>query len=140
MCVCVCVFVCVWVGVGVVSVTIKDINLINVTSTGGVTLPGVLLCDPKNPCTNINFDNVDNTGTHAAHPRLPRTEGEGLSLCIGWLEPLCKSKDSCMCVYFCLCLLCFVTGVFLIRKHYVCESASGRASGRIVPEIDCIKP
>uniref|UniRef100_A0A7S1GE72 Endo-polygalacturonase n=1 Tax=Bicosoecida sp. CB-2014 TaxID=1486930 RepID=A0A7S1GE72_9STRA len=43
-------------------VTIRDITLSNVTFTGGLTLPGVLLANASNPYTNIVFDNVNNTG------------------------------------------------------------------------------
>ncbi len=44
-------------------VTISNITLQDVTFTGGLTLPGVLLCDPANPCTGFVFDNVVNTGS-----------------------------------------------------------------------------
>lgn len=42
--------------------TISAITLSNIESTGGLTLPGVLLCDPTNPCTGMTFANVSNTG------------------------------------------------------------------------------
>jgi hypothetical protein len=43
-------------------VSISNISLVNVTSVEGISLPGVILCDPANPCKNIKFDNVSNTG------------------------------------------------------------------------------
>jgi hypothetical protein len=44
-------------------VSIRDVRLTNVTARGGITLPGVVLCDPKNPCENIQFEEVDVQGT-----------------------------------------------------------------------------
>lgn len=43
-------------------VTVRDIVLQNMTFTNGLTLPGVVLCDPSNPCTGLRFDSVVNTG------------------------------------------------------------------------------
>jgi len=43
-------------------VTMSNIVLQDVSFTGGLTLPGVLLCDPANPCTGFVFDNVTNDG------------------------------------------------------------------------------
>ena len=40
----------------------SNIVLENVQFNGGVTLPGVLLCDPANPCTGFQFKNVVNNG------------------------------------------------------------------------------
>lgn len=44
-------------------VSISAITLQNIALTGGLTLPGVLLCDPTTPCTDFEFENVVNTGT-----------------------------------------------------------------------------
>lgn len=44
-------------------INITNILFQNVTSTGGLTLPGVFLCDPSNPCKNIILDSVSNDGT-----------------------------------------------------------------------------
>ena len=38
--------------------TIRNITLRNVAFTNSLLMPGVLLCDPKNPCTGFVFDNV----------------------------------------------------------------------------------
>ena len=43
-------------------VTMRDIFVTNVTASSGLTLPGVILCDPANPCTNVQFENFNNTG------------------------------------------------------------------------------
>jgi polygalacturonase len=43
-------------------VSITNITLENVSLTGGVTLPGVILCDPTTQCTGFVFENVTNTG------------------------------------------------------------------------------
>eukprot|EP00455_Lapot_gusevi_P054830 TRINITY_DN885_c0_g1_i1.p1 TRINITY_DN885_c0_g1~~TRINITY_DN885_c0_g1_i1.p1 ORF type:complete len:433 (+),score=162.00 TRINITY_DN885_c0_g1_i1:85-1383(+) len=43
-------------------VTMSDIVLTNVTAVHGLTLPGVILCDPANPCTGFQFNNVQNSG------------------------------------------------------------------------------
>lgn len=44
-------------------VTIQNVLLDNVTFTGGLTLPGVLLANASNPYTNITFNDVSNTGS-----------------------------------------------------------------------------
>lgn len=41
-------------------ISISGVAIVNVTSTGGLTLPGVLLCDPANPCTGIDLDHFSN--------------------------------------------------------------------------------
>jgi len=43
-------------------VSINNVFLRNITITGGITLPGVLLCDPANPCHNITFTDVSIEG------------------------------------------------------------------------------
>ena len=43
-------------------ITIRDIAIVNVTFTNGYMMPGVIQCDPTNPCTNITFDNVQTSG------------------------------------------------------------------------------
>lgn len=40
-------------------ITISDITLRNITSTGGPLTPGVVRCHETNPCKNINFENVN---------------------------------------------------------------------------------
>ena len=35
----------------------------NVTLESGLTLPGVLLCNATNPCSDFTFDSVTNTGS-----------------------------------------------------------------------------
>lgn len=42
-------------------VSMTNIALSNVTLHGGLTLPGVILCDPANPCENLSFEGVNNT-------------------------------------------------------------------------------
>jgi len=49
-------------------VTISNITLENVAFSGGLTLPGVLLCDPATPCTGFRFINVTNTGPFLVSP------------------------------------------------------------------------
>jgi polygalacturonase len=44
-------------------VPISNILLEDITLTDGLFWPGVILCDPTRPCTNIQFNNVTNTGT-----------------------------------------------------------------------------
>lgn len=44
-------------------VTISNVALMNISMHGGITLPGVILCDPSNPCQNVSFENVNNTGS-----------------------------------------------------------------------------
>lgn len=39
-------------------VPITNVLVQNVTSTGGILSPGVMRCDPSNPCRNYTFDNV----------------------------------------------------------------------------------
>lgn len=43
-------------------VPISNVKLINVTLAEGVFLPGVILCNETNPCSNFLFENVRNTG------------------------------------------------------------------------------
>eukprot|EP01102_Stenamoeba_stenopodia_P022513 TRINITY_DN9415_c0_g1_i1.p1 TRINITY_DN9415_c0_g1~~TRINITY_DN9415_c0_g1_i1.p1 ORF type:complete len:524 (-),score=106.39 TRINITY_DN9415_c0_g1_i1:119-1690(-) len=43
-------------------VTVTNIQVVNVTMTGGVTLPGVILCNDTNPCSGFSFENVSNNG------------------------------------------------------------------------------
>lgn len=43
--------------VSITNITIEDSQF-----ALGVTLPGVFLCDPKNPCTGLTLRNVQNTG------------------------------------------------------------------------------
>lgn len=43
-------------------VTVSDIFLEDITFVNGHNLPGVLLCNETNPCTNFQFNNVKNTG------------------------------------------------------------------------------
>ena len=45
------------------NVPIRNVTLRNVTLVKGITLPGVILCNETNPCTNINFDGVSNSGS-----------------------------------------------------------------------------
>jgi hypothetical protein len=49
-------------------VTMSNIALYNVTASGGLTLPGVFLCDPTNPCTGVVMDSVSNEGTWLVSP------------------------------------------------------------------------
>jgi len=39
-------------------ITISDITLRNITSTGGLLSPGIIRCHETNPCKNVNFENV----------------------------------------------------------------------------------
>jgi len=39
-------------------ITISDITLRNVTSTGGILPAGILRCNSTNPCTNFRFEDV----------------------------------------------------------------------------------
>mmetsp|Transcript_35006 Transcript_35006/g.25483 ORF Transcript_35006/g.25483 Transcript_35006/m.25483 type:complete len:102 (-) Transcript_35006:145-450(-) len=43
-------------------ITIKDVTLRNITSTGGIFPPGVLRCHESNPCTGMVFEDVHITG------------------------------------------------------------------------------
>jgi len=43
-------------------VPIVNMNLINITLTGGVTMPGVIICNATRPCSNFLMENVQNTG------------------------------------------------------------------------------
>lgn len=43
-------------------VPISNLTLENVTFTGGLTLPGVIICNETAPCTGFKFINVKNTG------------------------------------------------------------------------------
>jgi len=36
----------------------RNITLRNVSMTWGVLTPGIIRCDPANPCTGFVFDNV----------------------------------------------------------------------------------
>jgi len=40
-------------------ITMRDITLRNVTSTGSLLPAGVILCNVTNPCTNFKFENVN---------------------------------------------------------------------------------
>jgi len=40
-------------------ITISDITLRNVTSSGGLLPAGIIRCNETNPCKNFNFENVD---------------------------------------------------------------------------------
>eukprot|EP01137_Pigoraptor_chileana_P009217 Opistho-2@57146 len=44
-------------------VAMSNIHLENVELTGGLLLPGVILCNATQPCTGFTFKNVTNTGT-----------------------------------------------------------------------------
>eukprot|EP00052_Salpingoeca_macrocollata_P014020 m.109639 g.109639 ORF g.109639 m.109639 type:complete len:440 (-) comp19152_c0_seq8:38-1357(-) len=46
-------------------VPITNIHLEEVNFLGGLTLPGVLLCNATKPCTGFTFDNVQNSGEFA---------------------------------------------------------------------------
>ena len=41
----------------------SNIVLDNIQLSGGLTLPGVLLCNATVPCTNFTFTDVNNTGS-----------------------------------------------------------------------------
>ena len=43
-------------------VTFRNITLQNVTTYHGLFPPGVIRCDPTNPCQDINFINVNHYG------------------------------------------------------------------------------
>ncbi len=49
-------------------VTISNIVIRDSVFEAGVTLPGVLYCDPANPCKGITLSNVSNTGVFAVQP------------------------------------------------------------------------
>lgn len=49
-------------------VSINNIRVIDSVFESGITLPGVILCDPKNPCHGISFSNVTNTGLWVVQP------------------------------------------------------------------------
>ena len=40
-------------------ITMRDITLRNITSTGSLLPAGVILCNETNPCTNFKFENVN---------------------------------------------------------------------------------
>jgi len=40
-------------------ITMRDITLRNITSTGSLLPAGVILCNVTNPCTNFKFENVN---------------------------------------------------------------------------------
>lgn len=44
------------------NIDIRNITLKNVTSVGGLLSPGILRCNSTNPCTDINFIDVNLTG------------------------------------------------------------------------------
>lgn len=52
-------------------ITMKDIVLRNVHSTGGLLSPGILRCNATNPGTGFIFDNVHVGGTLPAAARCP---------------------------------------------------------------------
>lgn len=43
-------------------INVSNIFLEDVHATGGLLLPGVILCNSTNPCSNISLDNVVNNG------------------------------------------------------------------------------
>ena len=43
-------------------IDISNITIRNLNSTGGFLPPGVIRCNETNPCTNLNFENVDIRG------------------------------------------------------------------------------
>lgn len=43
-------------------VLVTNITVQNLTSTGGLTLPGVILCNASRPCTNLRFTDVAMSG------------------------------------------------------------------------------
>jgi polygalacturonase len=43
-------------------VTVSNIHLENIQLETGRLMPGVVLCDPQNPCTGFDFEGVVNTG------------------------------------------------------------------------------
>ena len=43
-------------------VTMRDIKLYNISMPNGGLMPGVIHCDPTNPCTGIEFNNVATDG------------------------------------------------------------------------------
>ena len=46
----------------------SDITIENANFTGGLLLPGVILCDDQKPCTNFRFTNVENSGLFLVQP------------------------------------------------------------------------
>ena len=44
------------------NVDVKNITIRNLNSTGGFLPPGVIRCNESNPCTGINFENVNIEG------------------------------------------------------------------------------
>ena len=43
-------------------IDIRNITIRNLNSTGGFLSPGVIRCNESNPCTGINFENVNIEG------------------------------------------------------------------------------
>lgn len=43
-------------------ITVTNITLRNVVSTAGVLSPGIVRCNSTNPCSGINFENVQMEG------------------------------------------------------------------------------
>jgi polygalacturonase len=43
-------------------IDVRNITLRNITSRGGFLPPGIIRCNKTNPCTGINFENVDIRG------------------------------------------------------------------------------
>jgi Glycosyl hydrolases family 28 len=72
-------------------VTFSNIRFENVTATGGLTLPGVILCDPANPCTNITFDNVHNSGPFVVQPTYSCNNVKSLTATNSSPVPVCIS-------------------------------------------------
>ena len=61
--------------VAMVNITLEDVHY-----SGGLTLPGVILCDPANPCTGFVFRNVTNTGLFLVSKEYSCHNAEGVSL------------------------------------------------------------
>jgi hypothetical protein len=42
----------------ILRITVRNITLRNIKSTGGLLPPGIIRCNETNPCTGFVFDNV----------------------------------------------------------------------------------
>ncbi len=75
-------------------VNISGIQLYNISMYGGLTLPGVLLCDPTNPCRDTVFDGVVNYGRSVQPSSVVSVLAAAATMSCSQLVPFVRTRVS----------------------------------------------
>ncbi len=84
-------------------VNITGIQLYNIIMYGGLTLPGVLLCDPTNPCRDTVFDGVVNYGRSVQPSSVVSVLAAAATMSSPAVVVLVPCVRACVCVCVCVC-------------------------------------